>query len=234
MMPVDFSVRKGEVVGLAGLLGSGRTEVAKMVFGLIASDAGGVELNGQGVRVRNPREALIHRFAFTPEDRKNEGILPHLSVRENIVVARQSACGFRDRMGEAEQLKLARHFIQALDIRTPGAETPIGLLSGGNQQKVLLARWLCTQPCLLILDEPTRGIDVGAKAEIETLLQGLRKDGMAIVFISSELEEVVRASSRVVVLRDRRKVGELSGDQITLPEIYRLIAAEPGEEKSPA
>jgi monosaccharide-transporting ATPase len=210
--PIDLHIAAGEVLGLAGLLGSGRTETARMLFGIEPHDVGEVSIGGKQARLRTPREAIAHGFAFCSEDRKTEGILPHLSVRENLVFAMQASRGPLRLVPRAEQIQLAAHYIRALDIKTPGPETPIRNLSGGNQQKVLLARWLAVRPKLIILDEPTRGIDVGAKAEIEKLIVSLREKGMAVLFISSELEEVVRVSGRVVVLRDRKKVGELDGE----------------------
>ncbi len=223
--PMDLAVRPGEVVALAGLLGSGRTETAKLIFGADQADSGEIDIEGRPVTIRSPRDALRYRIAFTTEDRKVDGIIPNLSVRENIVLALQASRGPWARMRRPEQNALAGRFIKALDIKTPGPEQPIKNLSGGNQQKVLLGRWLATEPKLFILDEPTRGIDVGAKAEIEKLIDALRKQGMAILFISSELEEVVRASQRVVVLRDGQKIGELTGDEISEQTIMRTIAA---------
>ncbi len=222
--PLDFELHRGEVTGLAGLLGSGRTETARLLFGIDARDAGDVELRGQPAALRSPREAVAHGLAFCSEDRKNEGILPNLSVRENLIIALQGKRGGWRALGREEQGKLCDHYIAALRIKTADAETPIRNLSGGNQQKVLLARWLATQPELIILDEPTRGIDIGAKAEIEAIVARLRADGVAVVFISSEIEEVVRACSRVVVLRERRKAAEFSGEQITTPNLMHVMA----------
>lgn len=210
--PVDLGIATGEVLGLAGLLGSGRTETARMLFGIDPHDLGELFIEGQSARLRTPGEAIAHGLAFCSEDRKKEGIIPHLSVRENLIFAMQASRGPWRLISRAEQSGLADRYIAALNIKTPGPETPIRNLSGGNQQKVLLARWLVIQPRLLILDEPTRGIDVGAKAEIEKLIGSLREKGMAVLFISSELEEVVRVSGRVVVLRDRKKAGELDGE----------------------
>jgi simple sugar transport system ATP-binding protein len=210
LAPLDLSVEAGEVVGLAGLLGSGRTETARLLFGVDRRDGGEVRVAGRPAAVRSPREAVRLGLAFCSEDRKAEGIVPHLSVRENLLLAMQARRGALRRLPVAEQARLADHYIRALNIRTPGPETPIAHLSGGNQQKVLLARWLAMQPKVFILDEPTRGIDIGAKAEIEKLIVSLQAQGLAVVFISSELEEVVRVSSRVVILRDRRKIGELT------------------------
>jgi len=219
-----MTIHAGQVVGLAGLLGSGRTETARLLFGIDTPDAGRITVDGKAVAVKSPARAIALGFAFTPEDRRDAGIIPSLSVRENIVLALQASRGTWRAMSRKGQLALADRFIEALDIKTPGPEQTIANLSGGNQQKVLLARWLATEPRLLILDEPTRGIDVGAKAEIEKLIASLREKGMAIVFISSELEEVVRDSQRVVVLRDRAKVGELAGEQITEQAIMQMIA----------
>jgi simple sugar transport system ATP-binding protein len=205
-------IAAGEVLGLAGLLGSGRTETARMLFGIEPHDSGEVFIEGQRAHLRSPAEAIARGLAFCSEDRKTEGIIPHLSVRENLIFAMQVNRGVLRTISRAEQLQLVDHYIRALQIKSPGTETPLRNLSGGNQQKVLLARWLAMQPRLFILDEPTRGIDVGAKAEIERLIRSLREKGMAVLFISSELEEVVRVSARVVVLRDRKKVGELDGE----------------------
>src|SRR6185369_10407279 len=186
---MDLSISKGEIVGLAGLLGSGRTETARLIFGLDAPTSGEMLVDGKPVRFKSPRDAIREGFAFTPENRKLEGIIPHLSVRENIVLALQGRMGALRPISRKRQQELAEEFIGRLGISTPGTEQAVVNLSGGNQQKVLLARWLATQPLLLILDEPTRGIDVGAKAEIEKTMQELRAQGMAVIFISSELEE---------------------------------------------
>jgi len=225
IQPFDLAIRPGEVVGLAGLLGSGRTEIARLLFGVDKADSGEMQVGGNVVRINSPRAAMRYKIAFTTEDRKAQGIIPNLSIRENIVLALQASRGAWRKISRIKQDELADRFIKALGIKTPGPEQLIKNLSGGNQQKVLLARWLATEPNLLILDEPTRGIDVGAKAEIEKLIASLRKDGMAILFISSELEEVVRDSQRVLVLRDRKVVGELIGDQITERAIMNTIAA---------
>lgn len=222
--PLDLTIRKGEVVGLGGLLGSGRTETARMLFGIEPPDSGSLRVEGETRRLGNPRKAIASGLAFCSEDRKGEGIIPHLSVRENLILALQASRGPIRPLPRAEQEELCAHYIKALNIKTPDAETPISNLSGGNQQKALLARWLALQPKLIILDEPTRGIDVGAKAEIEKLVRSLREKGMAVLFISSELEEVVHTCDRVAVLRDRRKVGELTGAEITEQRIMQLVA----------
>jgi len=225
LAPIDLEVGSGEVVSLAGLLGSGRSETARLIFGVDQPDSGEMRIAGEPVAFNSPRAAIGHRLGFCPEDRKVEGIIPNLSVRENIVLALQSSRGWTRYVSPATQLELAAKFILALNIVTPNPEQPVRLLSGGNQQKVILARWLASNPRLLLLDEPTRGIDVGAKLEIEKLMARLSGEGMAILFISSDLEETVRNSHRVVVLRDRRKVVELSGDEISEGNIMRAIAA---------
>ncbi|MBI2927061.1 MAG: sugar ABC transporter ATP-binding protein [Verrucomicrobia bacterium] len=227
--PLDLTIHTGEVVGLAGLLGSGRTETARLLFGIDRAETGELEVDGEAAIFASPRAAIARRLGFCPEDRKTQAIIPDLSVRENLVLALQASKGWLRKLSAAQQHELATNYIKALNIATPDAERPIKFLSGGNQQKAILARWLAAQPRLLILDEPTRGIDVGAKAEIEKLIARLCADGMAILFISSELEEVVRSSHRVVVLRDRKKVGELSGEQIGLDEILKTIAGQVAE-----
>jgi galactofuranose transport system ATP-binding protein len=212
------------VAGLAGLLGCGRTETAKMLFGVHPADEGELILDGKAISIRSPEQAMRFGFAFCSEDRKAEGVIPHLSVRENLILAMQACRGPLRLLPRKEQESLAAHYIRALNIKTPDAEAPMANLSGGNQQKVLLARWLAVEPRLIILDEPTRGIDVGARAEIEKLVQSLRARGMAVLFISSDLEEVVRTCQRVAVLRDRRKIGELSGRDVHPDNIMNLIA----------
>jgi simple sugar transport system ATP-binding protein len=222
--PFDLDMREGEIVGLAGLLGSGRTEMARLLFGVDAADTGQCLLDGKRFAPSSPRKAIDRGLAFCSEDRKTEGLVPDLSVRENLILALQASRGPLRLLPRKEQMEIAGHYIRALDIRTPSLETPIGNLSGGNQQKALLARWLAIQPRLIILDEPTRGIDVGAKAEIEKLVQSLRERGMSILFISSELEEVVRNCRRIAVLRDRKKIGELTGPDIDERKVMRMIA----------
>ncbi len=224
--PISMDIPKGKVIGLAGLLGSGRTETGHLIFGLDKPDSGHMVINGQKVRNRTPREAIRRGFALTPEDRKTAGIIPDLSVRENIILALQARRGIFRRLSGKEQQHLSDRFIKSLAIKTPSTEQFIRNLSGGNQQKVLLARWLALDPNLLILDEPTRGIDVGAKAEVEGLIGELCMKGMALLFISSELEEIVRSSHSVVVLRDRRKIGELSGENLQVHEIMHKIAEQ--------
>lgn len=222
---VDLGVRRGEVVGLGGLLGSGRTELARLLFGLDRSDAGEILLDGQPVRMDSPATAIQRGLGLCPEDRKLEGIVAELSVRENIVLALQARQGLWPFISHAQQTAMAEGYVKALGIKTADVDTPIGQLSGGNQQKAVLARWLATQPSLLILDEPTRGIDIAAKQEIMNEILKLAKEGMAVLFISSEMEEVVRVSDRIVVLRDRAKVGELpAGSPDTA--VYAMIAGQ--------
>lgn len=222
--PLDLEIAKGEVMGLAGLLGSGRTETAKVLFGVAPPDTGELRLGDALVKIRSARQAMEHGLAYCSEDRKQEGLIPHLSVRENLILAMQSSRGALRLLSRREQEQLTEHYIRALSIKTPGPEMPIQNLSGGNQQKVLLARWLALQPKLIILDEPTRGIDVGAKAEIEKLVHTLRGQGMAMLFISSDMEELVRVCERLTVLRDRKKVGELSGEDVQVDRIMHVIA----------
>jgi monosaccharide-transporting ATPase len=222
--PVDLSLHAGEVAGLGGLLGSGRTETARLLFGIDACDCGEISVKGAPVRVASPRDAVRLGLAFCSEDRKAEGILPNLSVRENLIVALQGKRGALRALDAAEQAQLCEHYIKVLRIKTADAEVPIRNLSGGNQQKVLLARWLATQPAVIILDEPTRGIDIGAKQEIEQLIAKLRADGLAVLFISSEIDEVVRNCSRVLVLRERRLTGEIAGADINSERLMQLMA----------
>ena len=222
--PVDLSLQAGEVVGLGGLLGSGRTETARLLFGIDARDAGEISVQGAPARIASPRDAVRLGLAFCSEDRKAEGILPNLSVRENLIFALQGKRGALRALSRGEQEQLCDHYIKALRIKTADAETPIKNLSGGNQQKVLLARWLATQPAVIILDEPTRGIDIGAKQEIEQLIARLRDDGLAVLFISSEIDEVVRNCSRVLVLRERRLTGEVVGAGLNSENLMHLMA----------
>jgi galactofuranose transport system ATP-binding protein len=225
MQPTDLSLHAGEVLGLAGLLGSGRTELAQLMFGLQQPDAGGFHVRGRAQRVGDPAGAVRLGMALMPEDRKTDGIVAELSVRENIMLALQARRGVWSFVPVQEQVRLAEELVTTLGIRTADIDTPIGLLSGGNQQKALLARWLVTQPRLLILDEPTRGIDVAAKQEIMDEILRLAGQGMAVLFISSEIDEVVRVSHRIAVLRDRRKIGELPAGS-SEHDVYHLIAEQ--------
>jgi len=224
IQPFDLDVSPGRVVGVAGLLGSGRSELVRLLFGADRADAGELRVDGARTALRSPRQAIRLGFGYTPENRKVDGIIPTLSVRENVVLALQGRRGAWRRLPLREQEQVATRFVQALGIKVSGLEQPVGTLSGGNQQKVLLARWLATAPRLLILDEPTRGIDVGARAEIERLIAELGAEGMAVLLVSSELEEIVRVAGSVVVLRDRAKVAELFGEQVDVDTILRAIA----------
>ena len=223
--PVDMTMRAGEVVGVGGLLGSGRTELARLLFGLEHCDSGELHVAGARVRFDNPAQAIRHGLGMCPEERKHDGIVADLSVRENIALALQGRLGIWPYLSYARQKEIAERFVKALGIKVTDIETPIALLSGGNQQKVVLARWLATEPRLLILDEPTRGIDVAAKQEIMNEILRLAREGLAVLFISSEMEEVVRVSDRIVVLRDRSKVGELPGNS-SEQEVFHMIAAQ--------
>jgi len=222
--PVTLDIFPGEVVGLAGLLGSGRTEFARLVFGADRPTSGHLSVDGKQARLRSPRAAIARRFAFTSEDRKAHGIVGELSVRDNLVLALQARRGFARPLSAKAKNRLVRRYMEALDIRPRDPNTLIKNLSGGNQQKVLLARWLITQPALLILDEPTRGIDVGAKAQIQKLVTELAADGMAVLFISTELDEVVRISDRIALMRDGHNIAQLDGG-CPVSELTRLIAS---------
>ena len=223
--PFDLEIRQGEIVGLAGLLGSGRTEIAHLIFGIAQNDRGQAFLKGEKITIRSPRDAIRHGFGLCPEDRKVEGIIGELSVRENIILALQAKQGWVRFISRQRQNALADQMIKALSIATSSAEKPVKELSGGNQQKVILARWLASNPDLLILDEPTRGIDVGAHAEIIQIVKRLADEGKAMLIISSELAEIVDYSDRVAVMRDRRKIGEVEGDEINEDTIMKAIAA---------
>ena len=226
MMPFDLTINKGEVLGLAGLLGSGRTETARLLFGIDKSSAGSIMLDGEETVLSSPRKAISHLFAFCPENRKEEGIIEDLTVRENIILALQARQGIFRPLSGRRQSEIANKYIELLDIKTPSDSQAVKNLSGGNQQKVIIARWLATEPQFLILDEPTRGIDVGAKAEIQRLILGLSEEGLAILFISSELEEVIACCDRIAVLRDRKILSELSGEAIEEANIMQVIASK--------
>jgi monosaccharide-transporting ATPase len=230
LQPVDLALHRGELLGLAGLLGSGRTETARLLFGADRADAGTVEVEGRRVRLANPRDAIAQGIGFCSEDRKHEGAILPLSVRENLILALQARQGIWRAMPLRRQQQLASDYVKWLGIKTASIETPIGSLSGGNQQKVLLARWLATEPGLLILDEPTRGIDVRAKQEIMDYVSALCRKGMSILFISSELPEVVRVSDRMLVMRDRRACGEYRRGELDDSSVLGAIAGEGKQE----
>jgi len=222
--PFDFHIDKGEVNGFTGLLGSGRSECVRAIFGADRVVAGTVKKNGKTIKITKPIDAMKNGIAYLPEDRKIDGIVGDLSVRENIILAAQVLKGFFKPFSKAEAAKFADEYIKLLEIKTASADTPIKSLSGGNQQKVIVARWLLTHPEYLILDEPTRGIDVGTKVEIQKLVLKLASEGMSVTFISSETDEMLRTCSRLVVMRDRKVVGELSGNDLTQSKIMSTIA----------
>jgi galactofuranose transport system ATP-binding protein len=230
---VSVSIRPREIVGLAGLLGSGRSETARVIFGADARDSGTVSVDGTPVTIKSPMDAVEHKIGYASEDRKTEGIIPQLSVRENLTLAllpQLRRHGIVDRKRQAETVD---RFIEAIDIKCSSPDQPIRELSGGNQQKVLLARWLCTNPRLLILDEPTRGIDVGAKRDIQVLVRQLADEGLAVLLISSELEEIIADANRVVTLRDGRSVAELAGDRITEDALMQAMATGAAADSGP-
>ena len=222
--PFDFSIRRGEVNGFTGLLGSGRSESVRAIFGADRVTGGRVRVKGKNVQITKPHDAMKNGIGYLAEDRKRDGIIADLSVRENIIMALQVMKGFFHPMKREEMEAFADEYIKALQIKTASQDTPIGSLSGGNQQKVILARWLLTHPDYLILDEPTRGIDVGTKLEIQRLVLKLAEEGMSVTFISSEIEEMLRTCSRLIVMRDRNIVGELTGDQLTQGQVMQTIA----------
>ena len=222
--PFNFQIRKGEVNGFTGLLGSGRSESVRAIFGADRVTGGTIQVHGQKVRITKPHDAMKNGIGYLPEDRKRDGIIADLSVRDNIILALQVMKGFFHPMRRSEMEKFADEYIAALNIKTASQNTPIGSLSGGNQQKVILARWLLTHPDYLILDEPTRGIDVGTKLEIQRLVLKLAEENMSITFISSEIEEMLRTCSRLIVMRDRNIVGELTGDELTQAHVMKTIA----------
>ncbi|MDR8411627.1 sugar ABC transporter ATP-binding protein [Nonomuraea sp. 3-1Str] len=226
--PFTLTIHEGEVVGLAGLLGSGRTEIARLLFGADHATSGEVAVGGETAALRTPRAAMAHRIAFCSENRKRDGLIPDLTVRENIVLALQATRGWTRPVPRDQQDELVSRYIKALKISPPNPDHLVRNLSGGNQQKVVLARWLILEPRLLILDEPTRGIDVGAKAEIQRLVAELSGGGMAVLFISAELEEVLRLSHRVGVLRDRRLVADLPNDDTLTTDVLMETIASGG------
>lgn len=222
--PFDIEVRPGEIVGLAGLLGSGRTEIAETMFGIVTADSGSAYVRGEKKRITSPHTASCLGLGFCPEDRKTDGIIATASVRENIILALQAQRGWLRRISLKEQKAVSERYVERLKIKTPSIEQPIQFLSGGNQQKALLARWLLTKPKFLILDEPTRGIDVGAHAEIIRLIETLCADGLAMLVISSELEELIGYADRVIILKDRKTVAQLPLAELSVKNIMNTIA----------
>ena len=222
--PFDLKLNKGEVIGITGLLGSGRSELVRAIYGADKTDTGQIVFKNKEVKITAPIDAMKLGMAYLPENRKDEGIIADLSVRENIIIAMQAKQGIFKLIPRKKQEEFVDKYIEILQIKTAGRETPIKQLSGGNQQKVILARWLLTNPELLILDEPTRGIDVGTKTEIQKLVLKLATKGMSVIFISSEIEEMIRTCQRMVVMRDKKKVGELESDEISQNNIMSAIA----------
>jgi ribose transport system ATP-binding protein len=222
MHALNFSVRAGEVVGMAGLVGSGRTEVVRALFGIDHAVDGTVAIDGHSVTIRSPGDAIRAGLAFVPEDRKAQGVILDLAIRDNIVMAglrRFQTAGFaRDRAitGTANEMR------NRLNIRTTDVKKVVGQLSGGNQQKVAIAKWLVLEPRVFLLDEPTRGVDVGAKSEIYAIIEKLAESGAAVLFISSELEEILRISDRVLVMHEGELAGELGRHELTEEAIMRL------------
>lgn len=224
--PADIDVHRGEIVGIAGLLGSGRTELVRLLYGADRADSGAIEVHGEAAKIHQPRHAIDKRIAFSSEDRRAEGIVPDLTVAENIVLGIQARQGWARKIRKSEKSAIVAEYMRALDVRPADPEMLAGNLSGGNQQKVLLARWLATAPELIILDEPTRGIDVGAKADIQRKVADLASQGLAVIFISSELEEVLRVSQRISVMRDRKRIGGFQTHDIDLEGLIDYIANE--------
>ena len=222
--PFDLEIHKGEVIGLTGLLGSGRSELARAIYGADRAQTGTLKVKGKEVSIKNPIDAMNLGMGLLPDDRKAEGIIGDLSVRENIILAMQAKQGIFKKIPMSKQIEIADKFIEMLQIKTASRETLIKQLSGGNQQKAILARWLATNPDFLILDEPTRGIDIGTKTEIQKLVLKLADEGKSVMFISSEIEEMLRTCNRMAVLRDGAKVGEISGDDLTQEGVMKAIA----------
>ncbi len=221
---INIVIAQGEVLGIAGLLGSGRTEVARLLTGIDHPHDGVILLDGEPVAPRNPHRAIGLGLTYSSENRRAEGIIGELTVGENITLALQAQRGIFHRMSHARQRELAASWIEALGIRPAAADQKAGVLSGGNQQKVLLARLLALAPRVIVLDEPTRGIDIGAKVEVQRLVGELSENGMSVVFISAELEEVLRVSSRITLLRDGRAIDTMSSEQLTVDSLLAMIA----------
>ena len=222
--PFDLDIHKGEVIGLTGLLGSGRSELARTIYGADRNQTGTLKVDGKEVKIKEPIDAMNLGMGLLPDDRKAEGIVGDLSIRENIMLAMQAKAGIFKRIPMQKQIEIADEYIKLLSIKTSSRETLIKQLSGGNQQKVILARWLATNPDFLILDEPTRGIDVGTKTEIQKLVIKLAGEGKSLIFISSEIEEMLRTCNRLAVLRDGQKVGEIDADEMTQEGVMKAIA----------
>lgn len=229
--PFDFTIHKGEVVGLAGLLGSGRSELVRCIYGVDNSQTGSSKMEGKPLKIKAPIDSIKAGMGYLPDDRKADGCIGGLSVRENIIIALQARNGLFKRIPMAKQIEIADRYIDLLQIKTASRETLLSQLSGGNQQKVILARWLATDPKFLILDEPTRGIDIGTKTEIQKLVLQLADRGMGIVFISSEIEEMLRTCSKMLIMRDGANVGHLDAKDIELTQENVMGAIAGGETK---
>ncbi|MFA6695642.1 MAG: sugar ABC transporter ATP-binding protein, partial [Sphaerochaeta sp.] len=222
--PFNFTIQKGEVNGFAGLLGSGRSESVRAIFAADKVTGGEVKIHGKRVKIKTPLQAIQHGIGYLPEDRKDDGIIADLSVRDNIILTLQVMKGFFKPLSLKQAQAFAQEYIEKLNIKTPTPNTPIKSLSGGNQQKVILARWLLTHPEYLILDEPTRGIDVGTKVEIQKLVLKLASEGMSLTFISSEIDEMLRTCSHLIVMKDRQIVAQLRGTELTENDVMNVIA----------
>ena len=221
--PFDLDIHKGEVVGVGGLLGSGRSELVRTIYGADKANTGTLKVKGQEVKINQPIDAMNKGMGLLPDDRKAEGIIEDMSVKDNIILALQAKNGMFKLLSPQQQNEIADKYIDILSIKTPSRDTLVKQLSGGNQQKVILARWLATDPDFLILDEPTRGIDVGTKTEIQKLVLQLAEEGKSIMFISSEISEMIRTCSRMVIMRDGAKVGEID-DDLTEDHVMKVIA----------
>ncbi len=224
--PINMCVHEGEVLGFAGLLGSGRSEVARLIYGADKMENGTLMFRGKLLRLDGPITAIRNGMAFCPEDRKLEGIVPDLSIQDNIILALQTKRGMMKPINRREAAEIADKYIDMLQIKASSKDQAIKNLSGGNQQKAVVARWLATQPSLLILDEPTRGIDIGAKAEIQKLILLLAEEGMSVIFISSEIDEMMRCCERMIIMKDKRKIGEIMNDDLTESQLMEAIAGE--------
>lgn len=222
--PFNLELNEGEVLGFAGLLGSGRTEIARLIFGIDNAEQGEIFIRDDKVNISSPKQAMREGMGFCSEDRKNEGIFAELTLRENIILALQAKQGIFKYISTKQQEAIADELIERLRIKAPDVNSLVGKLSGGNQQKVLLARWLATNPSILLLDEPTRGIDVGAKLEIMEQILKLSREGLGVIFISSEFEEVIRCSNKIAILKDKEMIAELKDEQMTESSIMRTIA----------
>ncbi len=224
---ISFSVRAGEIVGLAGLVGSGRSETAQVIFGVLPAESGDILLNGEAVEIHRPSQAVRHGIGYVPEDRGQQGLVREMTLRENTSMAVLESVSRNTFVNRAKERMLANHSIQQLSIRATGTEQIVNKLSGGNQQKVVVSKWLASNPKLLIMDEPTRGIDVGAKAEIHRLMSRLAaEEGLAILMISSELPEILGMSDRILVMREGRLVGEFSRAEATQELIAHAMMSE--------